>query len=1049
MASTYTEARGLDVKKLRGDTRQVEPVRLRRGENGLTNIEGHITADGEPYNLTGMTVKFRAVNRARQFINDTARITNAASGIVTYTVTNTLTSVEGEAFVAYFEFSDGSNIITSDTIPILVLENTDISTEQADEYKNQIDRLLDELEGKIGDVSGAVKNANDAATKANTATTNATNAATKANNAATSANNAATEARNAASEASEAVAGANAAKDAANNAANNANTAAQDANSAASRANSAATRVEDAVTSATEAAENANQAASNMEAHINAAKMATDSANEAADAANTATAEANNAASDAANAAVSANTAADTVNNAMKTYKTIVSEVSTWAINDSGTDVPAFWNETQPKPEKGRWLWERRETSYNQGSPTIVYVPTYSGLDGEFEGEYRVQYLEGRVRDMNDLTTGINLLRGTRDFTIGNRLYASFSDVCTDGFFNRSNGFTFYKDSDGFTVARREVTSSNVGSTASAFLNTLVDASFTANDVVTVSFELMTPDPESVKDWRLVGFQQVNSDGTYTSAAFLNVSNSLPVNSIQPNKWHSVSMQYTVGANIDNDKSRMAMRLFVNNLGTVCFRKVKVERGKINNPIWSPSPFDVDRINDETTGINLLRGTRDFLRGNEAAGTTHLYNGWKEQAAFTDYVDDDGFTVTHVERFSSVTSTIARYQAVKGDFKAGEVVTFAFDVMVDDTSSFTSTVLGQLGIANKSNSVFISSTAKAIYSRDYNIVAGEWTRIVFPYVFTQDVTEDSYFLVSLTINNNGSVRFKKASLYRGRINNPVYSVSPFDVVQVSEQNAYPNGTYAGVSIAEKFANEIRSNHIATWLQSRVKAANFSGLNIMDYVDIVIDGVTVRYRIAAIDPYYNTGQSPNNGHHIVFVPDTTWAMKDSDGDYNKGGFIQWNTEQTNNGNSESANPYVVSNLYKWENEVHLKRFSTEWQNAMVTLRKPLEARYNASTKLERSTSVIWSYLGKVFSLSETEVFGQVIHGTKAYSCSTDCHFPIFNRSSFRARKGSSYWLRTVVDGISTQISTVAADCNNTVGYADSTTAARPFPCFAIG
>lgn len=1044
MASTYTEARGLDVKKLRGDTRQVEPVRLRRGENGLTNIEGHITADGEPYNLTGMTVKFRAVNRARQFINDTARITNAASGIVTYTVTNTLTSVEGEAFVAYFEFSDGSNIITSDTIPILVLENTDISTEQADEYKNQIDRLLDELEGKIGDVSGAVKNANDAATKANTATTNATNAATKANNAATSANNAATEARNAASEASEAVAGANAAKDAANNAANNANTAAQDANSAASRANSAATRVEDAVTSATEAAENANQAASNMEAHINAAKMATDSANEAADAANTATAEANNAASDAANAAVSANTAADTVNNAMKTYKTIVSEVSTWAINDSGTDIPTFWNESKPTPEKGRWLWERRQTNYNQGSPTIVYVPTYSGRDGEFDGEYRVQYLEGKVNDMNDLTTGINLLMGTRDFLEGENTSDKRGSYFPDGFYYTSKASTLFdKDASGFSVLYSLQSS---GSSVPWVSSSYVPIDCITSGYVTYGFWFLIDDISNITDTYTIGSLYFrNSSNANVSINNITLrSIGYSVSNIETGKWYRATMS----VNVPDAQEINYFNFSIGLIKGIYFKKMYAYDGRINNPIWSPSPFDVDRINDETTGINLLRGTRDFLRGNEAAGTTHLYNGWKEQAAFTDYVDDDGFTVTHVERFSSVTSTIARYQAVKGDFKAGEVVTFAFDVMVDDTSSFTSTVLGQLGIANKSNSAFISSTAKAIYSRDYNIVAGEWTRIVFPYVFTQDVTEDSYFLVSLTINNNGSVRFKKASLYRGRINNPVYSVSPFDVVQVSEQNAYPNGTYAGVSIAEKFANEIRSNHIATWLQSRVKAANFSGLNIMDYVDIVIDGVTVRYRIAAIDPYYNTG-SPNNGHHIVFVPDTTWAMKDSDGDYNKGGFIQWNTEQTNNGNSESANPYVVSNLYKWENEVHLKRFSTEWQNAMVTLRKPLEARYNASTKLERSTSVIWSYLGKVFSLSETEVFGQVIHGTKAYSCSTDCHFPIFNRSSFRARKGSSYWLRTVVDGISTQISTVAAECNNTVGYADSTTAARPFPCFAIG
>lgn len=1043
MASTYTEARGLDVKKLRGDTRQVEPVRLRRGENGLTNIEGHITADGEPYNLTGMTVKFRAVNRARQFINDTARITNAASGIVTYTVTNTLTSVEGEAFVAYFEFSDGSNIITSDTIPILVLENTDISTEQADEYKNQIDRLLDELEGKIGDVSGAVKNANDAATKANTATTNATNAATKANNAATSANNAATEARNAATEASDAVAGANAAKDAANNAANNANTAAQDANSAASRANNAATRVDDAVTSATEAANNANQAASNMEAHINAAKMATDSANEAADAANTATAEANNAASDAANAAVSANTAADTVNNAMKTYKTIVSEVSTWAINDSGTDIPTFWNESKPTPEKGRWLWERRQTNYNQGSPTIVYVPTYSGRDGEFDGEYRVQYLEGKVNDMNDLTTGINLLMGTRDFLEGENTSDKRGSYFPDGFYYTSKASTLFdKDASGFSVLYSLQSS---GSSVPWVSSSYVPIDCITSGYVTYGFWFLIDDISNITDTYTIGSLYFrNSSNANVSINNITLrSIGYSVSNIETGKWYRATMS----VNVPDAQEINYFSFSIGLIKGIYFKKMYAYDGRINNPIWSPSPFDIDRINDETTGINLLRGTRDFLRGNEAAGTTHLYNGWKEQAAFTDYVDDDGFTVTHVERFSSVTSTIARYQAVKGDFKAGEVVTFAFDVMVDDTSSFTSTVLGQLGIANKSNSVFISSTAKAIYSRDYNIVAGEWTRIVFPYVFTQDVTEDSYFLVSLTINNNGSVRFKKASLYRGRINNPVYSVSPFDVVQVSEQNAYPNGTYAGVSIAEKFANEIRSNHIATWLQSRVKAANFSGLNIMDYVDIVIDGVTVRYRIAAIDPYYTTN-SPQNGHHIYFVPDSAWKVTSNDADYLTEGALQWNKKLNNNGTSENESPYLASNLHKWEIEKHLPRFPQEWQDAMIDLNVYLETRYSSGATLERSSGRINAKMGKVFSPSEAEIFGRAVAGTKYFSESHDAFLPRFSLPKNRYINSTQYWTRTVADGSSRNAVVVGVVGNSSSSIVDNKYVS-PLPCFAIG
>lgn len=848
MASVFTEARDLDINKVRGDTRQIEPIRLRRGENGLTNIEGHIKADGQAYNLTGITVKFRAVNSLKQSINETATVTNSTNGIVTYTVSDKLTSVEGEIAVAYFDLISGTNVITSDSIPILILSNTDISTGEAEQYRNQLDALIAELEGKISDVSGAVKNANDAATKANTATTNANNATTKANSAATSATNAASEARNAASDASTAATNANKAKDSANTAATNAQNAAKSANDAATKANTAATMVETAVSNADTAANKANDAASDANIAASSANDAASSANDAATNARTATTDANSAATKANTAAKSANDAASNVNKAMEGFRTITGADVHFGISDSPTEIPSVWETRQLPVDKGRWSWTRVTWHYNQGPDTVEYSKAYSGRDGEFDGEYRVQYLEGKVNAMNDLTTGINLLRGTRDFSKG--ITKKSSSFFTDGFYVQGSP-KFSVDEDGFTVV-------STNSTNNAVWTSSIPCS--KGDVITVSFEFKLNENFNGSLGQTIGSFNVRNEAwssNLQSPTTFMMQDSVPLSELKPNVWYVGKWHISITGEVD-DKSLVIIGLYSNN--NVSYRKLNANLGKINNPVWSASPFDV--------------------------------------------------------------------------------------------------------------------------------------------------------------------------------------------AQVSEQNAYPNGTYAGVSIAEKFASEIGSTHIATWLQSRVKAANFSGLNIMDYVDIILDGVTVRYRIAAIDPYYNTG-SPNNGHHIVFVPDTTWAMKDSDGDYNKNGYIQWNTEQTNNGNSESANPYVVSNLYKWENEVHLKRFSSEWQNAMITLRKPLEARYNASTKLEKSTAITWSYLGKVFSLSETEVFGQVTHGTKAYSCSTDCLFPVFNRSSFRARKGTSYWLRTAVDGNSTQISTVAADCNNTVGYADSATAARPFPCFAIG
>lgn len=859
MASVFTEARDLDINKVRGDTRQIEPIRLRRGENGLTNIEGHIKADGQAYNLTGITVKFRAVNSLKQSINETATVTNSTNGIVTYTVSDKLTSVEGEIAVAYFDLISGTNVITSDSIPILILSNTDISTGEAEQYRNQLDALIAELEGKISDVSGAVKNANDAATKANTATTNANNATTKANSAATSATNAASEARNAASDASTAATNANKAKDSANTAATNAQNAAKSANDAATKANTAATRVETAVSNADTAANKANDAASDANIAASSANDAASSANDAATNARTATTDANSAATKANTAAKSANDAVSTVNKAMDDFRTITGADVHFGISDSPTEIPSVWETRQLPVDKGRWSWTRVTWHYNQGPDTVEYSKAYSGRDGEFDGEYRVQYIEGKVNAMNDLTTGINLLRGTRDFISGNAAFSSFSSLMVDGWNNTSNK-AFSKDKDGFTV---------------------------------------------------IIFNPSNSSSNGLSS---------PITNISKNETYTVSID-----------------------------------------------FMIENV-DEYGGNSIV--------------TLQHYKGSSAMEQFTIPID------------------------------------------------YIKSVLG-------------------------NIQSGEWYTVSRSFTITKDVADNSFLFLQLNrIGTTGVISFRKPCVYKGRINNPIWSASPFDVAQVSEQNAYPNGTYSGVSIADKFANEIGSTHIATWLQSRVKAGNFSGLNIMDYVDIDCDGINMRYRIAAIDPYFGGGDQ-QKGHNIVMVPDRVWTLTaEKDGDYAiNTSYVYWNEELNNNGTSTDKHPYTASNLHKWEIEKMLPRFPQEWQDAMLSNRVLLEERYSSSSKLNDSTDWSWADLGKIWSLSETELFGQCVWGTNGYSVGTDCRLPIFENCRGRlGRSGSviraDFWLRTVKSGSPNNVCNFSS--RGYVSYVGSNnTTMRPLPCFMIG
>lgn len=1127
-----------DINKRKGWANQYEPIILRKGEQNETQIKVTVTDNDNPYSLSGMTAKFCAVLSSGAYVVDSSH-TSVSGSVVTYTVQNDLTSADGEVAVAYIELSSGNRLLTTDTIPILVLKNYDLSTEQAQAYRNQIDALTAEL-------SAAIANANNATSKANTSATKA-------------------------------------------------DTAANAANSAASSANSAAS------------------------------------------AANTATGKANTATTSANNAATAANTAADKANKAMETFKTIVSEVSTWAINDSGTTIPSAWQDTQPKPEKGRWLWERRQTNYNQGEPLVVFIPTYVGQDGEFAGDQRIDVLEERLDAVNDLTTGINLLRGTRDFNQGKTVRTHGSDATlffTDGF-STTGGYTFNKDDNGFTVA--SVSASGQSADVFRYLNSSI-FEINPGEHFTVSFDVKVEDVSAWDRQYLCFISAKNANG---DVAFS--SNILPshagIQTMKSGEWHHAvyycDKEFT-------EPVAVVVRFYLIRNGSISFRKPCAYKGRINNPIWSASPFDfasgynwnddtvvdsvgsivastsnslastiwydeslvatsgvtnsvgmikvvlprqtsincmirfkvsvydyhaggpcdyyvsgyvyntnknwipevtnawsvssigyrnkdvpvkfgvtsddypaltigntdttwsyckvviseiiansiaskeqvrnfkilfgetselnnivktiekpwvLNDINDGTTGVNLLRYTRDFNIGSiNSPRNQYLYANGFRKASSADLqgpvIGENGFTEWVLQGTGTTTNTTL--YAVPLEHLASGTYTVSCEYKIEDVEAFSGN-RSTLTISNGNLAADVYKPESKNTIQETAPKSGKWYKHVSTFTLMKDMPENGYVYPSISVGSaggtQGKIAIRKICIYEGNIDNPIWSANPFDVAQVSEQNACPNGTYSGASIAEKFASEIGSNHIATWIQSRVKAANFTGFNIMDYVDIVLDGTTVRYRIAAIDPYYFSG-STQKGHHIVFVPDTPWILStEKDGDYSIGGCVNWNKEADNNGTNEEKHPYLASNLHKWEIEKHLPRFPQEWQSAMLENSVLLEERYSASSKLTDSANYSWASLGKVWSLSEVEVYGFTAFGTMGYSAGSDCHFPIFQDTRRFIYRGSSssrtyWWLRTVHSGTNNRACTVTM----TSGKSFSTTTEnyiRPLPCFMIG
>lgn len=250
--------------------------------------------------------------------------------------------------------------------------------------------------------------------------------------------------------------------------------------------------------------------------------------------------------------------------------------------------------------------------------------------------------------------------------------------------------------------------------------------------------------------------------------------------------------------------------------------------------------------------------------------------------------------------------------------------------------------------------------------------------------------------------------------------------------------------YDGRNLSEVFALEIVGyTDDAAWFNARIKAGNFEGIYIRDYFDIKLsDGKVMRYRIAAIDPYLNCCDTEITEHHVMMVPDTVWP--DS---------VVWNTTNNNNGNASEKHPYLASNLHKWLNQTFFPLLPQKWKNVIANHRTLLEERFSATAALTDSPTWSWADMGKVWALSEVEVYGFPVWGTKGYSVGMDCHFPLFPDSASRIRRNPdgdrfSWWLRAASSGGSTGACSVGG-----YGYASNSntsgTGVRPLPCFRVG
>nr|DAN17999.1 MAG TPA: hypothetical protein [Caudoviricetes sp.] len=262
------------------------------------------------------------------------------------------------------------------------------------------------------------------------------------------------------------------------------------------------------------------------------------------------------------------------------------------------------------------------------------------------------------------------------------------------------------------------------------------------------------------------------------------------------------------------------------------------------------------------------------------------------------------------------------------------------------------------------------------------------------------------------------------------------------------------GKYGGQSIATILAGEIGSGTVYDALHKRIAAANFAGLRVGDYLDVPLvsaSGVagqqSVRFIIAHIDPYLWCDDR-GKGHHIAFVASAPIAVSSSYAGVANSSYLPWNATNTNQGTSDVKNPYLCSQLKGWETafEACLPEGLTKYLLAQRVL---LEERYSASGALTDSNNWSWQDIGKVWSLSEMEVYGCPVWGTPGWSVGFDCQFDIFKDTAHRIN-GTRYlwWLRSVVGGSSSGVCCVASGGDATCTSATDTWV-RPRPGFLVG
>lgn len=237
----------------------------------------------------------------------------------------------------------------------------------------------------------------------------------------------------------------------------------------------------------------------------------------------------------------------------------------------------------------------------------------------------------------------------------------------------------------------------------------------------------------------------------------------------------------------------------------------------------------------------------------------------------------------------------------------------------------------------------------------------------------------------------------------------------------------------------KFASEIGSKDVWTWLKSRIKAGNFNGIFVGDYISVTCkNGNTFRAQVAGINTYKGCFGTIL-GNHIDFVSQELWPEAHAMNP------VRWNNGFVS-GNAASEFPWTASDLYLWLNSMAgavpadtaappgTAAASVDYTGGGVLGQLPdalaavitdksayMPKRFNASEILTEDTVAANTTAGKLWLPTEMEVHGTAIYGCGGVGISGGIQYPIFRskeqhvkyKAGTKTRAG--WWLCSAASG----------------------------------